>query len=237
MMDSPGIDNQLPVRQEFISNIDGGLQASSSISPQVQDQLFHPFGIQIPKGFCHFIMGCCREIIKTDIADRGFYHVRNIQTIDRDYITGDGIIQKTFHPFAENGNIDFSTLFPFQFSQYIIVGDLDPGYIFPFNLHDPVAGLDTQLFRGSAGNRIDYRYGIAFQSELYTDTFKTAHERIVGIVKLSRRDIDRMRIQALQHPCDRFLLQLVPADGIHIILFHIIDYFIDFFLPGPTEQG
>ena len=45
------VDNQFFLSQELVCQIDGGIQITTSVALQVQNQVFHPFFLQLFQGF------------------------------------------------------------------------------------------------------------------------------------------------------------------------------------------
>ena len=145
-----GIDDEFSLGQELVGHVGGGLEVSSAVALEVEDQLFHPLSGEAGHGFVEFAAGGGREVIQADVAGLGVHHVGDIKAVGRDDVADDVEIDQSGRSSPEHGNLYFGPFRSFELLHHLVIGDFSPGHQRVVDLHDAVAGADPDFLRGSA---------------------------------------------------------------------------------------
>src|SRR3569832_1563671 len=135
--------NQLSVRKKIVCNLYSCLQISSGISTQVENKLFHSLTLQLIECIEVFIIRMLCEMRNLYVNEKIRQHITCINTVNRNFAAGDGIINQLRITMSKNTDIYFTSFRPAQHCGDLCVCDMNACNIPSIYFHNSVSALNT----------------------------------------------------------------------------------------------
>ena len=211
-----GVDDEFFLLQKLVGKVDGGIQIPSSVTLQVEDEVFHSFLLQAFQGFCKLFGSGCPEAVDAYIAGFGLYHVRGVQTQNGNFVALHGEVQLVVHATAHDGQFHLRVFRPAQAAHNIFRAHFYSGNGAVVDGYDTVAGKDAHLLGRSVAHGLYHKQGIFYHLKLYADALEIALQRFVHLLHFFGVVVGGVRVELCQHLDDGFFHQLVFIHLVHI---------------------
>ena len=204
-----GVNNQFLLSEEFVGKVDGGVQISSAVALQVEDEVFHALLLQAFHCLLEFFGGGCAKAVDADVSDLWLNHVGSVETQDRYLISFHGEHERVLYSTADDGQVDFRTFRATQALHDIFRAHFyscDGGVV---DGNDAVAGKDAHFLGGAVADGLYDQQGVLDHLELYADAFEVALKRFVHLLHFFGIRVSGVRVELCQHLDDSFFYHFV----------------------------
>ena len=169
-----------------------------------------------------FPHGLLREPVDLDVPDAVVHHVARVHGVDRNLVALDVEVDELLGLPAADAHIDVRAFGALEPIHHALVADADSRHGLAVHLHDPVARHDAQLFAGATGDGGDHHDGVLHDVEPDANAFEFSIQRLISLLEVFGRDVDRVRVELLEHPADRRFHQPVQIHAVHVHAVHVV---------------
>ena len=212
-----GIDDEFACGQEFVDHLDGDVHVSSSVAPEVHDELSHAFHVQVGKGDEHLCIGLFAEVLDVDVA--GLVVVHQVVGIDADdrYVAAHyGEVLQVGRAVPLDAELDLGAFLALEVLHDGIVVHADERN--GVGRDDAVACQYADLFAWSAvddGHDVD---GVLFHCELHADAREGAFQVLACLFGILRAEVAAMRVEFAEYLRHSIFDEGVHIDGIDVVV-------------------
>ena len=150
-----GIDYQVAPLQKLIGHLHGCLHIATAVLLEVEHQALHALCTQTVQSVDKLLMGGGPEVADADIAHAGPDHVRGIDRLHGNLVTGNGEREAVVNAEAHHPEHHLRALLAAQAAHHLLLGHLHTGNRRIVHTDNAVASQDAHLLRGAVGHGLD----------------------------------------------------------------------------------
>ena len=195
----------------------------AGVGAQVDEQRLHPLLAQLGEGGFELLPGGLGEADDAHVADPGPDHVGVGNALDRDLGALDREAERLGLVLAGDRDRDRAPRgAPQQLEDVVVVEGL--GERLAVDLHDPVAGADSQAVSGRALERRDDDDRAVADLERDADPRVLAVEVLVHALGALLGQVDGVGVERPQHAVDRALDELRVVRDVDVVVLHQVEH-------------